>query len=61
MVCNDQVKITTDRDRGVTSLELNPVQADDSGKYVLTVYNHLATDYHFASLSVEGKALNIIK
>ncbi|BET02336.1 IG_like [Nesidiocoris tenuis] len=54
LVCNDQVKITTDRDRGVTSLELNPVQADDSGKYVLTVYNHLATDYHFASLSVEG-------
>ncbi|KAF6201384.1 hypothetical protein GE061_005832 [Apolygus lucorum] len=49
-----RVKIITDKEQGETKLEIDPVGADDSGKYVLTVYNHLATDYRFASLSVEG-------
>uniref|UniRef100_A0A0K8SWP2 Myosin light chain kinase, smooth muscle n=2 Tax=Lygus hesperus TaxID=30085 RepID=A0A0K8SWP2_LYGHE len=49
-----RVKIVTDKEQGETRLEIDPVGADDSGKYVLTVYNHLATDYRFASLSVEG-------
>ncbi|XP_014247595.1 myosin light chain kinase, smooth muscle-like isoform X3 [Cimex lectularius] len=49
-----RLTIHTDNDIGETKLIIDPVEADDSGKYVLTVYNHLATVYHFASLSVEG-------
>ncbi|XP_073975614.1 myosin light chain kinase, smooth muscle-like isoform X3 [Rhodnius prolixus] len=51
---NDRLNTLTDYEQGLTTLVIDPVCTDDSGKYVLTVYNHLATDYHFASLSVEG-------
>lgn len=39
---------------GVASLTLDPVIADDSGKYLVTVSNRLGTDTQYASLSVTG-------
>ncbi|XP_039287324.1 LOW QUALITY PROTEIN: muscle M-line assembly protein unc-89 [Nilaparvata lugens] len=39
---------------GLSSLILDPVSADDSGKYVVSVENSHGADCHFASVAVEG-------
>lgn len=39
----------------VSSLTLENVTSDDSGKYIVVVENSQGADCHFASLSVEGK------
>lgn len=40
---------------GVSCLALQPVSADDAGKYVVSVENIYGADHHFASVAVEGE------
>lgn len=47
-------RITLTNSDGVSSVIIDPVTTDDSGKYVVTVTNRAATDTQFASLSVKG-------
>ncbi|XP_014275189.1 myosin light chain kinase, smooth muscle isoform X2 [Halyomorpha halys] len=47
-------RITLTHSDGVSSVIIDPVTTDDSGKYVVTVTNRAATDTQFASLSVKG-------
>lgn len=42
----------------MTSLTFDSINADDSGKYVVSVENVYGADCHFASVAVEGKPTN---
>lgn len=39
----------------MSCLALQPVTADDAGKYVVSVENIYGADHHFASVAVEGE------
>ncbi|VVC32965.1 Hypothetical protein CINCED_3A023493 [Cinara cedri] len=39
---------------GVSSLTIDSITADDCGKYVVRIDNGIGSDYHFASVAVEG-------
>ncbi|XP_026808599.1 uncharacterized protein LOC113550868 isoform X2 [Rhopalosiphum maidis] len=41
-------------ERGVSSLTIDSITADDCGKYVVRVDNGHGNDFHFASVAVEG-------
>lgn len=53
-------RVTITTEDGVSCLAIENITADDSGKYVVSVENSLGADCQFASVAVEGKALNLL-
>ncbi|KAL0279933.1 UNVERIFIED_CONTAM: hypothetical protein PYX00_001383 [Menopon gallinae] len=50
----DDNRIRITKGKGSTTLRIDSVSSDDSGKYVVSVENVHGSDRHFASLAVEG-------